>query len=585
MALSLEEKQKVSELKQKGYSNTQIMGYIASTRRGMQSAISEELGETPSKEVQNELSYGQRVIDANSSKLAQRVEQFGASANRYASGEQGLAETAVQQTGTALAAGVVDPTTSIVENIPGAKPVLGAVGKGINALATSKYSPIKYIGDFFGNSEKLQEAVRLYDTDPQFKQTVDSTANILNAAATLEGGVRLGTGTVNQSIKAGQQGLNAAKPVIESLTRTADDAYRSGTSLAQRTKDTITGKISGKNIDPQLQTSVERITQPTRFLEGTAQRVDDPIKLYDDYLTQSKQALTDTKIDPAIARIGSEIGDEFKNVVKQRQQVGQIMGNELKKFGSQTVDMKNPVGQFQQELIGSGATYDALTNTVKAGNTSKFTTTDIKLLQQYADDIKALGTNPTAAELDAFISRIPREIKELRTGSGINTMTNAERIISTNLNQMREAFRPVATPEYLAARQTYSDLSSFINEGSSYLGKITQSGDFAKDASLAKSSVQSILNNGKKDWLIELEALSGNPLLDKSVLALQAMKDAGDFRGTSLLEVLNDGAVPTSKAGMTQKFIDFTLGKAGEAISGSPEEQTRRFLIELMQQQ
>ena len=94
--------------------------------------------------------------------------------------------------------------------------------------------------------------------------------------------------------------------------------------------------------------------------------------------------------------------------------------------------------------------------------------------------------------------------------------------------------------------------------------------------------MQSILNNGKKDWLEKLEEITGYPALDRSVIALQAMKDAGDFRGLSLLQQLSTGAAPTP-AGITQKVIDFALDKVARAAAGSPEEQTRIFLKALQE--
>lgn len=587
MALSPEELNKVSELKQKGFSNTQIMGYIASTRRGMTSAISEQIGEIPDKEVQKELSYGQRVIDTNSTKLAQRVEQFGASADRFNAGEQGLLETGVQQAGTALAAGVVDPVTSIVSNTPIVKQGLELAGKGINALATSKYSPIKYLGDFFGNSEKLQEAVKLYDTDPQFKQTVDSTANIINAATTLAGGISSGTKLVNTGIDVTKQGGQMLANAGSGITQTADDVYKNGLDLAQKTKNIISSKVSGKNIDPQLQTSAERLAVQSepRFLEGVAERVDDPLNLYDEYLNSSKAALTDTKLDPAISKVGSDIGDAFKEVVKQRKDVGKVLASELDKVKTVKTDVLPVVDTFVNDLKENGLVYDRVTKNIRPTTAQvKIGTADQRLLQNYAQELQVLGSKPSVGEIDAFISRINDDLKLYKATNNIVGTTNAERIMLKSLGDLRNQLTKSAGVPYTEARALYSDLSRFLENGESYLGKITESGDFAKDASLAKSSVQSILNNGKKDWLVELEALTGKPLLDKSVLALQAMKDAGDFRGVSLLEILNDGAVPTSKAGITQKIIDYALAKTGEALVGSPEEQTRRFLSELLQQ-
>ena len=92
--------------------------------------------------------------------------------------------------------------------------------------------------------------------------------------------------------------------------------------------------------------------------------------------------------------------------------------------------------------------------------------------------------------------------------------------------------------------------------------------------------MQSILNNGKKDWLIKLEELTGYPALDRAVIALQAMKDAGDFRGLSLLQTLSAGGAPTL-GGVTGQIVNLATDLGKRAVLGTAEDQTRAFLSSL----
>jgi hypothetical protein len=92
--------------------------------------------------------------------------------------------------GAGAAANVIEKT---VEEIPGVKQAFGAIGSGINWLATSDLSPIKKLGGVIGESKALQEAVKLYDTDPNFKDSVDAVANI----ARLGGDVQMAADAVN----------------------------------------------------------------------------------------------------------------------------------------------------------------------------------------------------------------------------------------------------------------------------------------------------------------------------------------------------------------------------------------------------
>jgi len=338
--------------------------------------------------------------------------------------------------------------------------------------------------------------------------------------------------------------------------------------------------LSKANIDDKVELSAERLTKQPLFAEGTV-RLDDPLTSYEEYLAQSKKALTDIKEDPALATVGNKIGDAFKFVVERRRDAGKVMGEELKKVGSIKLSAPTVTDDFLTATKEGGLKFNAKERLFTATKDSKFSDADLAILNEYAGELTKLGKNPTVSQIDAFLSRTDANLRNFKASKSIVGTTNAERLVSQSQRALRDLLANSDTPElanYARARALFSDLSDFVNEGASHLGSITQSGDFAKDASLAKSAVQSILNNGKKDWLTKLEELSGYPALDDSVLALQAMKDAGDFRGLSLLQALTEGGAPLSKAGITQKAIDFAIDKASRLVAGTPEEQTRAFL-------
>ncbi len=367
--------------------------------------------------------------------------------------------------------------------------------------------------------------------------------------------------------------------------------------------------IAEKNVDPKIKASFQRLDDMSRQGIGET-KIADPVKTYDEFIGMEKNFKGDIKSDVALGAVGQRIGNSFDQVVQQRRAVGKVMGAELEKIGSEQASIASPRQSFESELQGSGLSFDSERasqiaefdaanrslldiaegqkgSLLSPTKTSKFTNQDINLLDAYTKELYSLGDNPTIAELDAFLSRIPNEIDVYKGKNSITKTTNAERIIKNNLSQLREQFSPTVTNNpklspYYEARKTYAELSNFLEEGESFLGKKTASGDYAKDASIAKSSVQSLLNNGKKDWLIQLEELTGYPALDESVLALQAMKDSGNFRGLSLLETLSKGDLPAiNQNGIRQKVIDFGLRKGSQMLIGTPEEQTRLFLQSL----
>ncbi len=150
--------------------------------------------------------YLARVIDKVSDSLNTRTERFGAIKARpeeekpkmslpsqYTPSDPSIPKGSSLKKnvqlfgqGAGLAADALEAT---VTEIPGIKKGTEAVATGINWLATSDKSPIKMLGEQIGKSEALQEAVRLYDTDQDFKDTVDGVANIARLSGDVEAAV------------------------------------------------------------------------------------------------------------------------------------------------------------------------------------------------------------------------------------------------------------------------------------------------------------------------------------------------------------------------------------------------------------
>lgn len=339
--------------------------------------------------------------------------------------------------------------------------------------------------------------------------------------------------------------------------------------------------VGSRNVEGQTEASFKR------YLEGVENR-GDALGLYDEYVPLAKSAVGDIKNDPPISMIGNEMGDQFKSIIEKRREIGQIMGSEITKAKGTKVSILPAIDNYVEKLSEQGVVYDRVKRQidVKATEGTSLANADVALLQNFGQELQKLGSNPSALALDNAIKKINADTKISKQTQGITSVTNGERIMISVLDDMVENLKKTPGLErYAEARQTYSDLSNFIQEGEKHLGKLTQSGDFARDASILKSSVQSVLNNGKKDWLIQLEELTGYPALDKSVIALQAMKDAGDSRGISLLERVAEGSVPTSKGQVMDRFIDFAFNKTTGAVVGSPEDTTRAFLKSLSNQQ
>ncbi len=468
------------------------------------------------------------------------------------------------------ASGALDQIKSSVGDMVSGKSKSGGVLEGLHAesgigsLVASPFAPlfntisaaIKPVTDNYGKltpgGEQMFENFATSKAGDATSQVAQGLADAGNVAGSILGADQMVKAAPNIATTV-QQGHAALADMLDAKGNAAIDQVRSI-------------KASVANPDPRLQVSAERTA--------------DPLQKYNEFATQATNAVKDVKADAPIATVGSRIGDAYSTVVKMRQAVGQQMASELEGMGNKTAPVTDSIGAFQKELLDNGAKYDTINKEVTGGSNSKFSTSDKTLLSKYASELQALGKNPTMQELDAFVSRMPNEIQGLKSSSSITFKTNAERIINNNLNSLRDTLTQNGTPEYAAARKSYSSLSNFLDEGSKYLGKKTQSGDFAKDTSLAKSSAESLLAGGKKDWLVKLEGLTGYPALDESTLAIQAMKDAGDTRGLSLFKSLADGGIE-SPSGIVSKVIGYGANLAKRAVVGGPADQTRAFLQSL----
>lgn len=396
----------------------------------------------------------------------------------------------------------------------------------------------------------------------------------------------------------------AADAAGESAMNTAKGAVEKVSNIPKAVEDAKIAASSGGRI-PTLEKAAERVnslpTKKTKVAdsEGSAipmkqgigkSTIENPASLHEQYYNQEKKALADTKEDTALGSVGSDMGKAFDRVVALKQKVGSSMGEELKKVGGVATNISKANDKIFSELEENGLKYNPKTKTLtalKRGAQIPVTTSDKNLLKTYLNGVKKLGATPTVKNLDSFLKRVPDDIKVYKAKNSIMGTTNGERIIKNHLKELRNQFDPAISGKelttYNTARKQYSKLSKFVEEGIPFLGKKTSAGDFAKDASIVKSSVQSVLNNGKKDWLLRLEELTGEPILDKATLALQAMKDAGDYRGESLLNLMSEGGkeIPVTPHGITSKIISAGVTKAKNAALGSPFEQTQRYLKSL----
>lgn len=470
------------------------------------------------------------------------------------------------------AAGVMSTGASL---IPGGTTALNAVGGAFNAATNAAGN----IGDTLGGLVNKIPGVNFnqtkYDADnAQFAnssggQAINRTAdvgnnlgNIANLILGAEGGVQTAN-KIPTAVQSIHDLLGGDKGPPGGPSGPGGSIGTTAIDIAQQNPGGLITKVQSilakENVDPRLATS--------------AARLDNPLDLYNQHADQAAIAVKDIKADTPMAVEGSNLGNAYDKVAQLRRSIGKQMGQELNNIKDTPLDISSSIESITKEVK------DPETGQLKVG---KMTTLDRQILGNYLKELNALGKNPTAGQLDDFLGRVPEELKVTKAKNNITDITNAERIVKTSLSSLRDSLNPAkgAPPEfqpYYDARQTYANLSNFLDEGSKYLGAKTQTGDYTKDVSLAKSSAESLVAGGKKDWLLKLEALTGHPALDRIMIAIQSMLDAGDNRGVSLFKSLTQGDMATPK-GIAKRLAGWVAGKAAEGIVGSKADQTRAFL-------
>lgn len=219
MALTEQEKQIVEFGGKSGKSSDEIINALQKYRQ-QQQKFNLDANNAP-------LQQTSEFVTGLKDDLNTRVDRVGEILNRT---DSSVPEKAVQVfgQGAGLAANAIEKTA---EQIPGVKQVAGAIGAGINWLATSDISPIKHLGDIIGDSKKLQEIVQIYDTDANFRDSVDSVANIVRLGGDVQGVVDSAVFTKNVTSKvvnklndattkiagAGDNLINNIQPIVDPI--------------------------------------------------------------------------------------------------------------------------------------------------------------------------------------------------------------------------------------------------------------------------------------------------------------------------------------------------------------------------------
>lgn len=177
MAFNTKEKEIIEYGLQNGKSQAEVKQALVNFRAGIVTQPAQQIAEPEITQETREPTF-REAVTTDLETRADRVSDIRARED-ISSAKKGFQ---VLGQGTGLAADVIEEGFM---RTPVVKGLLKGVGKGFEWLTNSKL--IQFTGDKIGDSKKLQELVTLYDSDPEFKDTVDATANIARLGLEVEG--------------------------------------------------------------------------------------------------------------------------------------------------------------------------------------------------------------------------------------------------------------------------------------------------------------------------------------------------------------------------------------------------------------
>lgn len=534
-------------------------------------AIRQKLAAPVPQTTEKEPTFGQEL----KSDLDKRVNRVGEILDRK---DSNVAEKGLQVfgQGAGLAANAIEKT---IEQIPGAKFVFDKIGDGINWLTTSDLSPVKAIGEKIGDSKALQEIVQLYDTDQNFKDSLDGFTNIIRLGGDVQGVASSANfaknvtskivskveGATQAAIEANAGSVNAVKTTIEDFGRKIKAAAEPDVDQAVKTSLNPAKALAGtgQDIEVSVNGKLKKLSELTpeeefKVQESTARSVEK-------FTEQAKKFANDRSVEGGspVEIVGQRVDNVLESLNKRRQAVGREMGDIEAKYTGDKLPL-------------STKTSETFAETLKNFDNPKFgaDTADANIVRKLVSDFDNLEkAGATIGERLEFVRSWDKYLNDARDGFG-NFKENAT--VNTRIQNAVKVLKDETVDAISAKDKVYRKLRSqyrtykVLDEiGDALLGKEGALGDRVKGAATVKRAIQSNSDAGARQFLKKLKELTGYDAIKEGDLALTAMENVGDYQGLSLLNIVTEG-----KSGLIRRALEF----AEEKILGTKEERVKRYI-------
>lgn len=440
-------------------------------------------------------------------------------ATQAAQGKITKGEAYLQEAGT-----VANTTLGTVFSLPG----LNKISEGFNWIVDKADKLVKSGAHKFVESlpEETKKSYRLAPQDmptpEQRKRVQDNTQaglDILNLGLTAYGGAetlakgRVGAGAVMEQAKKGAGALKqGASATIDTVG-----------NVASKAKNKVVG-MAEKPIPAQVQDA----------LKGTK------TSTFDEYAETAKKATESFKNKTPLELAGEKAQGALDTVQRKLDAVGEQKSGVM----NQAAVGNKPVGNIALKYR------QGLNNFIKSENLVEG---DRGLLQRIAKRAEALGSNPSAKQVDQFIDYVQNEIYSSKRNLTIPVTDSTTGALRKLTGELNESLKSQLPDSYRNLNQKYSELIEVRNELNSKLGY-----EGEKGGSLMKR-VFSPSDAGTKKLFQEVLKLTGVDLINEATMAKFLMETLGDARQISMLEKLQLPSL--SPRGNLQLAKDWLSGK------------------------
>lgn len=504
-------------------------------------------------------------------RINERIDKVQAIEAAGNAGQQGDFRSGTQMIGQGAGA-VSDVIGEVVKG--GIKAVLPQ--KAETALKTGVENVVGAVTKIEPVQNLLQKYEELKQTNPALARDIDSAIGFASLASDIAGG-----GAAKQGATAGARtAKTVGGDIIETVAKKVDD-ITPNVNIPSRGEvvDTLLPLDAPDNIktslNPFLTNTKSKISVPTS--KGYVLKTIDKItpeekalvqKQTSDLYTQMKDAAETFKVDrrdnfSPLEIVGKNTDKELSKVNNIRKTTGAVMGEIEKSLKNEVVNIQgNKLSNFIDEYLGRSNTF---------GRKVK----DVSFTDDFVKDFDTLSKNPNVEQALQFTRRWQNELDDMKDGFGaFKENKRTYTLIEGALNDLKNSTRnkiAQTNPEYKKALEQYRLTSMIRDEGNRLLGKEGLMGERLKGGAAAKRAVQSASDQGARQFYNTLKKVTGYDGLKEADIALQAMKDAGDYQGLSLLEVNKD--LYDATVGNLVKKIPF-----GEAAVGIGEAVGKRVL-------